>query len=618
LSKARTKPPFPGRSPRQRQRGASAVLVAMVLFALLSALGAALDVGRLYFAQRDLQRLANLAALDGARAIGGCRGPVEDPQAVAEAAVRNSVQANGGNVAILDHALSAVELGEITSAGGLRDFAATAPADAVAVRVTLVDPAPPRLLPLFTTGTGNLRVRAAAFSAPTASISVGSSLASLDAADSPLLNATLCGLLGISPCTLALDAVSYKGLANVQVSLQDLVDTGVVAGGVEDFLRTEISAPVFLEALGEALSDSDPALAALVDSIAAVADPGRTVLPGALFPVEAGLETLTASLPVNAATLLGAIALAAAEGAPVDLAVPVSLPGVASASAQLRVIQPPAVARGRPGIGSDGEPRVRAHTGQALLQLDIDLEPITVNLPPLASITLDADLHLYLTLAQATATLTELTCASPAQPFHTATVAVDTDIATLGLGVFDNLGGPNPQPVASPPLVDTTVTILTLPPIGLRVDATAGPVDVGTALSQVREFEGPFVPQIDTPSADNRWRVGTPVGEVLGTALEDLSASLDLDVTLDVPTVGILLQPLLNTVVSLLTSLVAPALAAVVEPLLVLLDDTLLNPLLEILGLEPGAADVTVEAVHISLPDPQFGGDRPHVELVTH
>jgi uncharacterized membrane protein len=602
----------------RQQRGASAVLVAVLLFALLTALLTAIDVGRLYFAQRDLQRLANLAALDSARAIGGCRGPVADPQAAAEAAARNSVQQNGGRVEILDHSLSSVELGIITRSGGLRGFAPSAPEEAIAVNVTLVDPAPPRLLPLFSTGAGNLRAQAAAFSEPVGAISVGSSLASLDATDSPVLNAVLGGLLGVPPGGLSLDAVSYKGLANAQVTVQQLVDTGIVTGGIDDFLSTEISAPAFLSALGEALSDSDPALAALVEQIAAVADPGRTVLPGALFPVEEGLESVVAALPVNAADLLGAIALAAGQGAPLTLAVPVSLPGVATAALRLRVIEPPVFAAGRPGIGSDGEPRVRAHTAQALIQLDVDLDPITVNLPPVASISLDADLHLYLSLAQATATLTGLGCASPAQPFHTATVEVGTGLAELGLGVFDDLDSPNPQPVTGPPLVDTELSILTLPPIGLRVDAAAGPVTAGTAEDIELLFQGPFVPQIAAPSADNSRRVGTPPGEALGGALEDIAASLDLDVTLDLPAVGVLLQPLLNTVASLLTSQVAPAMAAALQPILAVLDDALLNPLLDVLGLDLGAADVTVEAVRISQPDPFGEGDRPYVELVTH
>ena len=607
------------RAGRQRQRGASAVLVAVLLFALLSALLAAIDVGRLYYAQRDLQKLANLAALDGARAIGGCRGPVADPQAAATAAVRNNIQANGGDVAILDHTLSSVELGIITSAAGLRSFTTSAPEEAVAVNVTLVNPAPARLLPLLSTGAGNLRAQAAAFSAPMGAITVGSSLANLDATDSPILNAILGGLLGVPPGGLSLDAVSYKGLANAQVTLQQLVDTNIVAGGIDDFLITEISAPVFLSALGEVLSETDPALAALVDQIAAVADPGRTLLPGVLFPIELGLESVAAALPVNAADLLSAVAMAAAQGAPISLPVPVSLPGVASANLQLKIIEPPQFGGpGRPGIDANGQPRVQAHTAQAVIQLDLDLNPISINLPPLASISLDADLHLYLTLAQATATLSELTCASPAQPFHTATVDVGTDIATLGLGVFDNINSPNPQPITGPPLVDTSLSILTLPPIGLRVDATAGPIDVGTAADQVLVFQGPFVPQIPEPSPDNTRRVGTPPGQALDTALEDLNDSLDLEVTLDLPAVGILLQGLLNTVSSLLMSQVAPALAAVISPILSVLDNVLLNPLLDILGLDIGSADVTVESVRISQPDAQFGGDRPYVELVTH
>lgn len=607
------------RSPRSRQAGASAVLVAVLLFGLLSAFLAALDVGRLYLAQRELQRFANLAALDSARAIGGCRGAVAEPETVAQAAVRSSIEANGGNVAILDHSLSAVELGVIVSNDGLRSFIASAPEDAVAVNVVLVDPAPQRLLPLFSTGAGILRAEAAAFSAPMGALSIGSSVANLDPTDSALLAGVLGGLLGVPPGGLGLDAVGYQGLADAQVTLQQLVDTGVAAGDIGDFLNTEISAPAFLRALGAALSESDPTLAALVDSIAAVADPARSVLPSELFVIERGLESLAGALPVNAQDLLAAIAMAASEGAPVTLAVPVSLPGVASASLQLRIIEPPQFGGpGRPGFSADGKPRVQARTAQALVQLDLDLAPIGVNLPPLTSINLDADLHLYVTLAQATATLTDLTCANPQQPFHTASVAASTDIASLGLGIFDDLNSTDPQPVASPPLVNSSINILTLPPIGLRVDASAGPVTIGSREEQELIFEGPFVPQIDEPSANNTRRVGTEAGAALGSALDDLAGSLNLEVTLDLPVVGALLQPLLSSAASLLTSLVVPALTSALNPILLSLDGALLNPLADILGLDVGSADITMESVRISQPDPFGSGDRPYVELVTH
>lgn len=57
---------------RQRQRGAAAVFVAISLIALLASVALAIDTGRLYSAQRNLQRLADLAAMDAARVAGGC------------------------------------------------------------------------------------------------------------------------------------------------------------------------------------------------------------------------------------------------------------------------------------------------------------------------------------------------------------------------------------------------------------------------------------------------------------------------------------------------------------------------------------------------------------------
>ena len=101
------------------------------------------------------------------------------------------------------------------------------------------------------------------------------------------------------------------------------------------------------------------------------------------------------------------------------------------------------------------------------------------------------------TLAQATAALTELTCASPAQPVHAATVDVDTGLAALSLA-------------------------LRIPSLGINL--SAGPVEASSAA--LLDFEGPFVPQIDTPSDDNTKRVGTDPAVALTQALNDLAGSL--------------------------------------------------------------------------------------------
>src|SRR3546814_9305092 len=58
----------------RKQQGAAAVFVAIALIPLLIATMLAIEVGRVYYAHRSLQKAANLAALDTARLMSGCTG----------------------------------------------------------------------------------------------------------------------------------------------------------------------------------------------------------------------------------------------------------------------------------------------------------------------------------------------------------------------------------------------------------------------------------------------------------------------------------------------------------------------------------------------------------------
>ncbi|HKY90196.1 MAG TPA: pilus assembly protein TadG-related protein, partial [Nevskiaceae bacterium] len=83
-----------------RQRGAVIVYVAFFLGVLLAAAALAIDIGRLYNAQRELQRAANIAALDAASVSGGCYGNLggdllDSPLAVAQAEALESLARNG-------------------------------------------------------------------------------------------------------------------------------------------------------------------------------------------------------------------------------------------------------------------------------------------------------------------------------------------------------------------------------------------------------------------------------------------------------------------------------------------------------------------------------------------
>ena len=82
------KPRTDRRSSRRRQHGAVAIFVAISLIAILAAVALSIDIGRLYFAQRDLQRLALLGALSAAQQVSGCaNNGVPGAQADAEAEV---------------------------------------------------------------------------------------------------------------------------------------------------------------------------------------------------------------------------------------------------------------------------------------------------------------------------------------------------------------------------------------------------------------------------------------------------------------------------------------------------------------------------------------------------
>src|SRR5690606_15635458 len=213
---------------RSRQTGAVAVFAAIAAGAGLTALALAIDVGRLYAAQRDLQRIANLAALDAARVTGGCFGEPENPTAVAYNEAVASIDRNHGRLGGRDvvRPLS-VEVGrENRAADGRRYFDPAYERTNHAVRVVLARRAPTRLLPLAP-APGELVASAAARSRPYASVHVGSRLAELDPPALDRLFNTLFDSEGIS-----ISAAGYASLLEAEVPINEIID--VLDPGSED------------------------------------------------------------------------------------------------------------------------------------------------------------------------------------------------------------------------------------------------------------------------------------------------------------------------------------------------------------------------------------------------
>lgn len=217
-----------------RQRGSAAMTMLFLLLGCITMLGLA-EVAYLYWAKRDTQKVADLAALAGAQRLDTCAGDGND------AARSNAVKDNnfGGRLDI------ACGYWDPQHPGDQHFATDTDTSQFNAVRVTATRP----VLPLLGFA-GNLPdVSATAIAAnrgnPIAAFSVGSSLLSLS--QSGPLDELLKSTLGTS---LGLNILSDEGIANANVSLLGLKNLlSLDAGTVDGVLDTDIKVGQLLDAV---------------------------------------------------------------------------------------------------------------------------------------------------------------------------------------------------------------------------------------------------------------------------------------------------------------------------------------------------------------------------------
>lgn len=314
---------------RRAQRGVAAVFAAVSLLTLLAGLGLAIDVGRFYYAKRDLQRLADLAAIDGARMLSQCLGPAGADEISAEVAaslVRNRLPERTTTLTALG--------GEVQGADGMRFFAPAPPgtepgvsvtlntgssatvANKVvnsvdAVQVTLSRESPSRILPLFQGEPARtLSVRAAASASSELSLQLEPPIDSAAAADLklPFYNGAL-------RSNLAFGGRRVSDAASATVQLSELrIDTIELAGQLPN-ADSEIPVPGLLSQLQATLDDTgDSAGAQLVGAYAdavAAGRPGDNAIPAEVLGLstrdayDGGTATTGAILDAVAGALSG-------------------------------------------------------------------------------------------------------------------------------------------------------------------------------------------------------------------------------------------------------------------------------------------------------------------------
>jgi uncharacterized membrane protein len=506
------------------------------------------------------------------RSFGPCTETAVDPVAAAQASASRN-----GYTGDLGVAPNVVEIGSVATVNGVREF--TAGGDittATALRVVATHDVPLTLIAgTFLPGEAALSAEAIAERNAVASLRAGSFAATVDTSNSPILNQVIGGLLG-GP--VALDVLSYEHVLGATLTVGDLV-TAASVGSVEELLDLDLPANQYLDLVAAAVSNAgNAAAAAALHDVAAVADGGLSVALSDVLDVapDAGRPALDAVL--NAFDMLDVGAqVAVGDNAVVIDPLGATVPGVTSTALRLRIVQSPRIAVGPPGRDAEGAWNTQVRTGQVRMAIEVQLAG---NLGILGSAPVSLDL--FAEVAPTLAHLEAIDCADANDPVHVVVVGAEPGLVRLGVGHYpDFTNSPDPVPSA-------VVSLSTfLGPIA-RVTAAA---DVPfQSSSQDLRFDGPFVPAIPDPSADNSERIGTPVGDGISNALAALLSNTSLEIEM----LGGLPLPVGEaTVLNPLTNLLDPVLTALDAPV---------TAVFEALGVHLGGADVTILSLNASQP----------------
>ncbi len=535
------------------RRGAVAVIAAVAGGLLCLFTAAVIDLGVLVLHTRRVQGAADLAALSAVRNLAQGEG------SVAQAALA-TVEAN---VAPDVSVTVATALGVYTPDPTKARNARFAPGGATpnAARVEVASRAPMFFTHLLL-GRDLVRVTRRATATiggetPKAMISIGSRLARLD---DGVANQLLGGLTGSK---VSLSVMDYRRLADLDVNLLEFTDAlatdlGVDIGDYDRLLSTQVDAGRALKVLERLAGGQDGGVLGKLAS----ASVGTKVRLGDLIGLEAGSpdgirEGLDAS--VSAMDLVMAMLEVGGGDRERQVALNIAAPtGVVDLKTSLAIGERPNRSPWLT-VTADGQPIIR--TAQARLYVRAKTAQ---SLSGLARV----ELPVLIELAASEARLTSLSC----DPAREVEVDVRPGVARASIGVVDEtrLGD------FKTPLSPQRATLLSV----------AGLVSI-TGKADVEAADAGFRPlSFDAGDIDNQ-RAKTMASRGFASgAVASLLARLDVDV--NVIGLGLGLGDLTK------------ALGQLLEPLGPVLDGAL-NPVLDLLGLKLGEADVTVHG--LSCPD---------------
>ncbi|MGE0827755.1 MAG: pilus assembly protein TadG-related protein [Hyphomonadaceae bacterium] len=531
------------------REGATAVLVSLSATGLIGATALATDVGFVYFKSRELQGLADLAALSAARDL-------RQAQRLAE----ETVGANrwGGEVAV-ETTLGAYRAnGELAPRARFR-----AGGSANAVRVELQGDAPLFFAKLFVPS-GQMRISRTATAAQTelAAFEIGSRLLSLRGGAA---NALLSGLTGSS---VELSVMDYQALARANVDLFDYMDAlrtelDMEAASFDQALDARIDTHDAIEAIANALAaNGDPAAAAVrviadaANGLGDIEGLGELIDLGPYGAQDVRMEAGATDVTVNALSLANAVLELANGARQVQLDFGAQIPGLADADVWLAIGERP---NRSPWLTITNDEDVIIRTAQTRLYIEAR---VAGGLSSLASVRIP----ILVEIASAQARLSDIECGRDADDARV-TLSVSPSIGMLALADIDrgrlnnfrNSLALSPAELVRTPLV--------------RAHAFAR-VDLGGERWQDVTFTGEEIARGDVKTVATR--------DIATASVSSLLRHLELEVR--VGGLGVGAGPV--------TAALRPALSAAAAPL-----DQLVNSLTDLLGVHLGEADVRVNGV---------------------
>jgi uncharacterized membrane protein len=610
-----------------RQRGAIGLIGALALATAVLCTLVVVDSGRLYLDQRELQRVADNAALEAVARGGNCQAGLSAAAFARESAARNGFD---GTPETTCGSLQ-------TGADNLRTFSPNA-SQASAIRVVVSEAVPTSIAlgvtnlfsdnPVSTTTSLSATAVAAQPKPPLAQLTIRSALVDLN-----LLNGTLSGLAGSA---INVSLLGWQGLVDTDISLlgylkQLAVDLNVSAGNYSELLDVDTDVTQLLQT-SISVAQKNGATAEVLTALGSIKAAAINTVPvklGDLLKLQTGTADAGLDASVQLLSLVEAFLQLASIQSAAAVELPVSVLGLAGVTTRVKIVSPPEFAIGNPELAAAdplGPNRIYVRTAQvrALLTVDLSLinsvlqavnallSPVVVTLNTVLSANLScvlggpcvktdllilpdgANLDVSLEVAAGDSHVTGYTCVSDSD--NSLSVDTTTSAVKLKVGRVDasNWASSSAQVSMSPlPLVDIGSRTCEglLGPCDPRVPFAGGGSElmIDTSIAGTHEPNFTFVnpPKMKQELADDDWHSVTA-----SNVVSSLRASLTgITLIQHPPSIGSLLGVVLNTLLSALNTVVgllATAIGALLGPLL----DPLLNNVLAVLGIDLGKVEV--------------------------